>query len=106
MGDNESLFMTSKCHGKLCLSVFCGLVCSILLLTALTMEKLLKAIYFHYSTVFLSDHQLVTLLSSGANYRHQGPISQKSKLGFNVSFNSQGHIGTVPQHCHLWDSNP
>ena len=30
----------------------------------------------------------------------------KSKLGFNVPFNSQGHIGTGPQHCHLWDSNP
>ena len=30
----------------------------------------------------------------------------KSKLGFNIPFNSQGHIGTGPQHCHLWDSNP
>ena len=30
----------------------------------------------------------------------------ESKLGFNVPFNSQGHIGTGPQHCHLWDSNP
>ena len=29
----------------------------------------------------------------------------KSKLGFYVSFNSQGHIGTGPQLCHLWDSN-
>ena len=28
----------------------------------------------------------------------------KSKLGFNVPFNSQGHIGTGPQHCHLWDT--
>ena len=27
---------------------------------------------------------------------------QRSKLGFN----SQGHIGTGPQNCHLWDSNP
>ena len=31
---------------------------------------------------------------------------QKSKLGFYVPFNSQGHIGTGPQNCHLWDSNP
>ena len=30
----------------------------------------------------------------------------RPKLGFNVPFNSQGHIGTGPQHCHLWDSNP
>ena len=28
-----------------------------------------------------------------------------SKLGFYVPFNSQGHIGTGPQNCHLWDSN-
>ena len=33
-------------------------------------------------------------------------VAAKSKLGFNVPFNSQGHIGTGPQHCHLWDSNP
>ena len=31
--------------------------------------------------------------------------SEDPKLGFNVPFNSQGHIGTGPQHCHLWDSN-
>ena len=30
----------------------------------------------------------------------------KSKLGFYVPFNSKGHIGTGPQNCHLWDSNP
>ena len=30
---------------------------------------------------------------------------QRSKLGFFVPFDSQGHIGTGPQHCHLWDSN-
>ena len=33
-------------------------------------------------------------------------IKSKSKLGFYVPFNSQGHIGTGPQNCHLWDSNP
>ena len=35
-------------------------------------------------------------------------LVQKSKLGFYVPFNSQGHIGTCtgPQNCHLWDSNP
>ena len=33
-------------------------------------------------------------------------IGQRSKLGFYVPFNSQGHIGTGPQNCHLWDSNP
>ena len=26
---------------------------------------------------------------------------QRSKLGFFVPFNSQGHIGTGPQNCHL-----
>ena len=31
---------------------------------------------------------------------------QRSKLGFYVPFNSQSHIGTGPQNCHLWDSNP
>ena len=31
----------------------------------------------------------------------------KVKVGvFYVPFNSQGHIGTGPQNCHLWDSNP
>ena len=33
-------------------------------------------------------------------------VPQRSKLGFYVPFNSQGHIGTGPQNCHLWDSNP
>ena len=23
-----------------------------------------------------------------------------------IPFNSQGHIGTGPHHCHLWESNP
>ena len=32
--------------------------------------------------------------------------TSKSKLGLYVPFNSQSHIGTSPQHCHLWDSNP
>ena len=31
---------------------------------------------------------------------------QRSKLGFYIPFNSQGHIGTGLQNCHLWDSNP
>ena len=33
-------------------------------------------------------------------------IKTKSKLGLYVQFNSQGHTGTGPQLCHLWDSNP
>ena len=33
-------------------------------------------------------------------------ITSWSKLGFYILFNSQGHIGTGSQHCHLWDSNP
>ena len=33
-------------------------------------------------------------------------LKSTSKLGFYVPFNSQGHIGTGPQHCHLWDSDP
>ena len=30
----------------------------------------------------------------------------KSKLGFYVPFNIQGHIGRGPQHCHLWGVEP
>ena len=30
----------------------------------------------------------------------------KLKLWFYVLFNSQGHIGTGPQHYHLSESNP
>ena len=26
-----------------------------------------------------------------------------TKFRFYVPFNSQGHIGTGPQHCHLWE---
>ena len=37
---------------------------------------------------------------------NMGDTRSKSKLGFYVPFNSQGHIGTGPQNCHLWDSNP
>ena len=29
----------------------------------------------------------------------------RSKLGFYVSFNFQGHIGRGSWHCHLWGSN-
>ena len=29
-----------------------------------------------------------------------------SKLGFYTPFNSQGHIGTGPQHYQMGDSNP
>ena len=32
--------------------------------------------------------------------------AQRSKFVFYVPSNSQGHIGTDPQHCHLWESNP
>ena len=37
-----------------------------------------------------------------------GPFgdSLRSKLGFYIPSNSQGHIGTGSQHCHLWESNP
>ena len=28
-------------------------------------------------------------------------VDQRSKLGFYIPFNRQGHIGTGPQHCHL-----
>ena len=39
----------------------------------------------------------------------ESPITSsqgRTKLGFYVQFNSQGHIMTGPQNCHLWDSNP
>ena len=41
--------------------------------------------------------------------REQFPNSTsklKSELGVYISFNSQGHIGTDPQHWHLGESNP
>ena len=49
-----------------------------------------------------------SVCSSDANVNSSSHCcqSQKSKLGFYVPFNSQGHIGTGPQNCHLWDSNP
>ena len=31
---------------------------------------------------------------------------RKSESGFYIPFNSQGHIGTGPQHCHLWGLKP
>ena len=35
-----------------------------------------------------------------------GILGSKSKLGgLYVTFSSQGHIGTGPRFCHLWDSN-
>ena len=46
------------------------------------------------------------LYNSGVSSILDYGAKSKSKLGFNVPFNSQGHIGTGPQHCHLWDSNP
>ena len=47
-------------------------------------------------------------LKSAYNLLIIGPrgFGQRSKLGFYVPFNSQGHIGTGPQNCHLWDLNP
>ena len=42
----------------------------------------------------------------GKPYTKRSLNGRKSKLGFYVPFNSQGHIGTGPQNCHLWDSNP
>ena len=35
-----------------------------------------------------------------------GPFSQFPELGFYVPFNSLGHIGSGPPHCHLRESNP
>ena len=32
-------------------------------------------------------------------------LRQRLSLQFHIRFNSQGHIETVPQHCHLWESN-
>ena len=29
-------------------------------------------------------------------------VGRRSKLGFYVLFNSQGHIGTGPHHCQKW----
>ena len=39
------------------------------------------------------------------NLKYENIIT-KSKLGFYILFNSQGHIGTGPQKCHLWGLNP
>ena len=46
-------------------------------------------------------HTCILLLGSVG----KGKGEQRSKLGFYVPFNSQGHIGTGPENCHLWDSN-
>ena len=35
-----------------------------------------------------------------------GNKTLKSKLGFYVPFNSQGHIDSSLQHCQLWEVNP
>ena len=60
-----------------------------------------------YSVLNLASNQLPELLENilraAIIYHIEG---QRSKLGFYVPFNSQGHIGTGPQNCHLWDSNP
>ena len=31
--------------------------------------------------------------------------SRLKLLGFYVPFNSQGHVGIGPHHCHLWESS-
>ena len=31
-------------------------------------------------------------------------LTQKLNLVFYIPFNSQGHIGTGNQHCHLWET--
>ena len=54
-------------------------------------------------------HFMATYFPSSASMtldKFQLLQKSKSKLGFYVLFNSQGHIGTGPQNCHLWDSNP
>ena len=55
---------------------------------------------FFYFLRFLYIFQRKNLAFYPLNY------NTKSKLEFYVPFNSQGHIGTGPQNCHLWDSNP
>ena len=35
-----------------------------------------------------------------------GKTKVDAKVGIYVPFNSQGHIASGPEHCHLWDSNP
>ena len=47
-----------------------------------------------------------TLQSKQDQVDHSAKVRVKGQsLLFYVPFNSRGHTGTGPQHCHLWDSN-
>ena len=54
--------------------------------------------------VFILSPLLLLLLLELLN--ELGGYRPKSKLVFYILLNSQGHMGTGPQNCHLWESNP
>ena len=66
----------------------------------LPLTPLLKDAFEKFEQDFLASN-----LPEG-KYMKPPASKSKSKLGFYVPFNSQGHIGTGPQNCHLWDWNP
>ena len=39
-------------------------------------------------------------------HRYIVPLPTKGQQEIHISFNNQGHIGTGPQLCHLWELNP
>ena len=61
--------------------------------------------YVNTSNSVNTDGNNVVYFAANQTTTNQRAV-QRSKLGFYVPFNSQGHIGTGRQNCHLWDSNP
>ena len=61
---------------------------------------------FNVTHHLYADDTQIYLAVDSRNFDSSMDKGQRSKLGFYVPFNSQGHIGTGPQNCHLWDSNP
>ena len=48
-----------------------------------------------------TDHECFYLFQQGGRFRPKS----RTKLGFYILFNRQGHIGTGSQDCHLFDLN-
>ena len=77
--------------------MFSHIYCLILNASVLSGLMLMKCFIYAFSIVFVDKNKALLLLYF---------LLLQTKLGFYVPFNSQGHIGTGPQNCHLWDSNP
>ena len=78
---------------------FGGVVCTLWLLL-LSMQRCQMTLIISRTSVSQ------TWVQKETNERVTVWGNEKSQPGFHIPFNSQGHIGTGPQHCHLWESNP